>query len=241
MRAQSSCPLVRSCIFGDEPDGAQDDLEIKREGPVAEVVEIKLDAAFHLFDGVCFATGTIDLGEAGNAGANFVADHVALDELAVLLVVRYGVRAGADDAHAALEHVDELGEFVQRGSAQDGANTGDAGIVAGGLTDDGAIVGGGHGAEFVDVDFLPIKPVTTLAEDDGARRGDAHGNGARKENGGDQQDDKAGEGEVFDALDDAVGAGKGAFADGYDGDAFEHVHPALDDIGDEDVWHEEDG
>jgi hypothetical protein len=56
-----------------------------------------------------------------------VAQHGALDELAVLLVVGDGVGTRTDDAYAALQDVDELGQFVERGTADEGAEAGDAG------------------------------------------------------------------------------------------------------------------
>ena len=54
----------------------------------------------------------VDLGPAGDAGFDLVAQHVAFDEFAVLLVVGNGVRARANDAHAALQYIDKLRQFV---------------------------------------------------------------------------------------------------------------------------------
>src|SRR5574343_1678657 len=96
--------------------GAGDDQQIQAQRPVAKVLEVVLDAAGHLVDGVGFATQAVDLGPAGDPGAHLVAGHVGLDDLAVLLVVGHRVRARADDAHAGLQHVDELRELVQRGA-----------------------------------------------------------------------------------------------------------------------------
>jgi hypothetical protein len=41
----------------------------------------------HLFDRFGLVAQPVDLGEAGDAGAHLVVDHVAADQLAVLLVV----------------------------------------------------------------------------------------------------------------------------------------------------------
>ena len=77
--------------------------------------------ALHLLDRLGLAAQAVDLRQAGDAGAHLVADHVAVDQLAVHLVVRDGVRARADDAHAPLQHVDELRQLVERGAAQERA------------------------------------------------------------------------------------------------------------------------
>ena len=84
----------------------------------------------HLVEGVGFAAQAVDLRPAGDARLDLVAQHVALDQLAVLLVVGDGVRARPDDAHAALQHVDELRQFVQRGAAQEAPERRDARVVA---------------------------------------------------------------------------------------------------------------
>ncbi len=54
-------------------------------------------------------------------GLHLVPDHVAVDQLAVQLVVRHRVRPRPDHAHAPLQHVDELRQLVERGAAQERA------------------------------------------------------------------------------------------------------------------------
>ena len=56
----------------------------------------------HFVEGFGFTTQAVDLGPAGDAGLDLVAQHGAFDEFAVLLVVGNGVRARANHAHAAL-------------------------------------------------------------------------------------------------------------------------------------------
>jgi hypothetical protein len=63
----------------------------------------------------------VHLGPAGDARLDLVPDHVGLDDLPVLLVVRDRVRARPDDAHAALQDVEELRQLVERVAAQEGA------------------------------------------------------------------------------------------------------------------------
>src|SRR5258706_150375 len=129
------------CIAPAEDDEYRppDDFQVEREGPVAQVVEVVLDAPLHLVHAVGLAAETVHLRPPGDAGTDLVADHVALDELAVELVVRDGVRAWADHAHAALQHVDELRQVVERGAAQGCPEGGYARVVAPRLLDDLAL------------------------------------------------------------------------------------------------------
>jgi hypothetical protein len=102
------------------------DPQVQPQRPVAQIIQVVLDARFHLVQRGGFTTQAVDLGPAGNARLDLVAQHVALDHLAVLLVVRDRVRARADDAHPSLQHVDELRQLVQRGAAQEAADAGQA-------------------------------------------------------------------------------------------------------------------
>ena len=62
-----------------------------------------------------------------------IRSYYALDDLAVLLVMGYGMGARADDGHFTLKHVDELRQFIQRCAAQEGAYGSEAAIALGGL------------------------------------------------------------------------------------------------------------
>src|SRR5262245_38007810 len=90
------------------------DLEVERRSPLPEVIEVVLDACLHVFEPGCLAAAAVDLGEARDARQHLVADHVSLDEPAVLLVVRHRMRPGADEAHAAAKDVEELRQLVDR-------------------------------------------------------------------------------------------------------------------------------
>ena len=80
---------------------------------------------------------TVHLGPAGDAGLDLVADHVALDQRPVQLVVRDGVRPRPDDAHAALQHVDELRQLIQEVLRRKAPERRDAGVVLARLRDAG--------------------------------------------------------------------------------------------------------
>src|ERR1700677_4887853 len=91
----------RKCCFHQNP-------HIESERPVAQVVQVVLDAQTHLLNGIRFPTKSMNLGPTGYAWTNLVPDHVAADQLAVLLVVGNGVRTRAHETHSAFEHVEQL-------------------------------------------------------------------------------------------------------------------------------------
>src|SRR5690606_32715595 len=80
------------------------------------------------------------------------------------------MRPWTDQRHVALEHVDELGQFVDRGPAEEAADGSNAGIIANRLhhaRDVAAI--DIHGAEFKYADRLAVQSLTRLAEENGPR------------------------------------------------------------------------
>src|SRR6185295_3199975 len=150
--------------------GLEDDLQVERERPAAQVGEVALDAPLHLLDRVGLAAKAAHLREAGDAGPHLVADHVAADQLAIELVMGDGVRPRADHAHAPLQHVDELRQLVERAAAQEGAEARDAAVVARRLAHHVTVLGDGHGAELVDHDLAAVDAVAALPEQDRAGR-----------------------------------------------------------------------
>ncbi len=170
-----------------------------------------------------------------------MAHHVTLDQLAVDLVVSDRVRAGADDAHASLQGIDELRQFVERSPAQEGAEAGDAPVVAGRLCDVMAVLADGHRAELVDDDLLAVQSVAPLAEQHRPRRRQFHADGDGRQQGRDQNEDEQRQDDVAAALDQSVHADEGRFADGHHRHAADLVHASLDQVGDENVRHEIDG
>jgi hypothetical protein len=215
-----------------------DDHEVQGQAPVAHVVEVVLYTGGHLLHGFGLAPVAVDLGPAGDAGLDLVAQHVAGDELAVELVVGDGVGAGADDAHAALEDVDELRQFVQGGLAQEGADGGEAAVALPGLGDVVAVLAHGHGAELVDDDFLALQTVAALAEDDGAARGELDGQGDAQHDRGDEGEDEQRQDDVRHPLVEGVDAEEGGFHHGDDRHAAHQVDARLDEVVGEDVRHQ---
>ncbi len=97
---------------------------------MAEVLEIEPYPLAHLVQGLGCTAEAVDLRQPRDAGANLVANHVATDELAIQLVVGHGVRARTDQAHPALQDIDQLRQLIQRGPADEPAHARDAGIAA---------------------------------------------------------------------------------------------------------------
>ena len=215
-------------------------MQVEPQRPVAQVIEIVVDARLHLVEGAGLAAIAVDLGPAGDAGLDLVANHIAFYQVAVDFIVRHGMRAGADDAHASLQDIDELGQFIERILAQEGADAGDAGIALVRLADRLAIFAHPHRAEFIDQDFFAIEAVAALLENDGAGRIQLDGEGDEQQQRRDQHQDEQGEDDVACALDEAVGAREGRFAHGDDRRAAHAAAAALDKIGDEHVGHEVD-
>ena len=109
-----------SFAFDDHDDGFKENLEVERNGPVADVVNIE-GAAF--FEGDVAATG--NLSKAGEAGFN------GEDKRAVAIVAQFvgEQSAGADERDVAFKNVEKLRQFVERSFADKMADFGDAGVI----------------------------------------------------------------------------------------------------------------
>src|SRR5947207_13930742 len=105
-------------------------LQIELQRPISQVMEIMLDASLHLVERVGLPAQTVDLRQPGDARSDFMPNHVALDQPAVHLVVRHRVGTRADDAHAALQHVEKLRQLVERDLPPKRAEPGYAPVVA---------------------------------------------------------------------------------------------------------------
>src|SRR5882762_4929035 len=199
-----------------------------------------LDAQLHLVERSGLPAQTVDLRQPGDARPDFVPDHVALDQAAVHLVVRHGVGARADDAHAALEHVEKLGQLVERELPQKRAETGYAPVVARGLLDDISIFEHGHRAELVDDDLLAVESVAALLEQRRPGRAQLYADCNDEHEGQYQGEDRRCKDDVAHALDQTVDPVEGGFAGGEDRNAADRIHARLDQIEQEDVRHEVD-
>src|SRR4051794_37454175 len=128
-RTPSSCPpavlpasdaasRLRCCSEGavpreDDAEGTGEDHQVERRGPALDVVEVELHA---LRPARLLAPR--DLPEAGQARLGQMAALVEVIEEVGFLQQH---RARSDDRHTAGEHVEELGELVQRPAPQEPA------------------------------------------------------------------------------------------------------------------------
>ena len=102
--------------------------------------------------------------------------HIAGDLLLELLHEEGQLRPGADEAHVALEDVEELGQLIHRALADQGAEPGLAVVHVFAPAGVFAAVHP-HGAEFVHVKVLFVLAHTLLPENDGTGGGQLHADG----------------------------------------------------------------
>src|SRR5580704_11975940 len=87
-----------------------------------------LDSSADLLDRLCFASPSIYLRPAGDAGFNAVADRIVADRSRICNpggARRQRMRPRTDQRHLALQHVNELRQLVQARHAEKAANSGD--------------------------------------------------------------------------------------------------------------------
>src|SRR5688572_594794 len=163
-------PSIRLAVSPYLEGRAKENLDIQRRLPLTQVIEVVFDPRFHFLKPGRLATTTVNLGKSGDTRQHLVPDHVALDQLAVLLIVGDRVRSRSHQAHAPRQHVEKLGQLVEREAPQELADAREALVVTGRLPDVCAVLGDRHGAEFINVDNLAIEAVAALAEDYRTRR-----------------------------------------------------------------------
>ena len=120
-----------------------------------------------------FATPTIHLRPAGDAGADPVTHRILSHDVTEQPVGRLGVGGvwpWPDQGHRAVQHVQELRQLVDRELADDPADAGDTRIVLGGLPI-GQEIGHlrVHGAELITKEQTVVETHAWLPEQDGAR------------------------------------------------------------------------
>ena len=187
--------------------GFNQNLDVELEAPVALVAEVGVDAGGHGGDVGGFAAPAFHLGQAGDAGLEGVALHVAGHVLAVVLVVLDGMGAGTHQAHVNLEHVKQLGQLIKAPAPQHRTHGGHTRIVAGGLLQAGLITGfeHEHAAELVDRKALAIEAVALLAKQHRAGAGKLHRQGDQQQQRSNQQNTGARNEQLKAAFELAVG------------------------------------
>ena len=102
-------------LRSDRVDRHHEDLQVERRRPVLDVVVVPLDAVGERG----LAAQAADLRPAGDAGLDAMAVGVARQVAPEQRRELGALRARADQAHLAAEHVDELRQLVQRRAAQE--------------------------------------------------------------------------------------------------------------------------
>ena len=208
--------LVRRFVHETFEDGQKNNLDIEPEAPLADVLQIELDAFFHFFQRVGFAAPAVDLRPAGDARLHLMAQHVAFNQRAVLLVMRHRVRTRANNRHPAGKDVDKLRQLVQRGAAQEVPHAGDARIVLRGLGHHLVVLHHLHGAEFPHHNRLTVHAVAGLTEDNRSWRAQLHREGNAAQHRGDEQQNQRREHDIFQTLQHAVNTGQRRVVQRYD-------------------------
>ena len=150
------------------------------------------------------AIALFDQAPAGHAWFDGVTDAVEGDVCGQFIDEFGALGAGADGAHFAFEDVQELGEFVYVGFAQEFADAGDAVIVF--LGPDGAVPFGfgDHGAEFVHPERAPAFANSLLGVEDGAGGIEVNSKSQEGGQGGQAEHPEGGRQDIEDAVDQAA-------------------------------------
>ena len=115
--------LLRASPAQNSRDGQEQDFDIEPEGPVVNVLQVEADPFFEVDNFIAAA----DLPEAGEAG--FDAQAAAMGKVAEPFDFIHREGTLTDEAHIAVQDIQELGEFIEAVFAEEPANGGDAGVV----------------------------------------------------------------------------------------------------------------
>jgi len=200
--------LICTAARKHDPHSAHDDEEVSENIPRVHILAIQCHALV-----VVQIVAAADLPQAGQAGGHAQVVFAGGAVVLVEFVAHDG--AGADDAHLALHHVPELGQFVEAGLADEATDAGDAGVVLEleVAVPFGAGVGvffeqflehllgvGHHGAELVALELAAVAAQALVAVDDLLAGGQAHQHGHRQHDHAEQDQYHGDAGEVEGAL-----------------------------------------
>ena len=140
--------LHRTLACQNNPDRPQKDHEIKDYAAVLDIVEIVHQLLARIFDGI--AVGVIDLRPAGDSGRYHMPFGIIGNLLGVHLHQAERLRPRTDQAHFALEDIQQLGHFIQPRLAYEPAHPGKAVVIIRGPVDIIAISAIDHGPQLPD-------------------------------------------------------------------------------------------
>ncbi len=189
----------------DGADGADGDEGVHDEGQALHVVEVVGELYRRLVGAGGVALG--DLGPAGDAGPDDVAQAEVGDRFLELLDELDLLRPRADEAHVPFEDVDELGQLVDAELADECADAGHPGVPLGG--EGGAVLLRvvPHAPDLVDREGLSAHPDALLGEDGRPRALQLHGDHREEEKRHPERHGEQHHEDVHDALEDHVEGG----------------------------------
>ena len=143
--------------------GLYDDADVEGERPVFEIPDVADNALLHLPHFLGFATVAVYLSPTSDARFHPETHRIAVDALAVIIVVQPHVRTGSYEAHIAKEHINQLRQLIDIVLAHPIAKRIFARVVLGSLfcVCLGVYV---HTAEFVTKELLAVPAATLLTE-----------------------------------------------------------------------------
>ena len=183
--------------FEEDAKGGEAELEVGQHVHVVDVQEVELQ----LFIGLCIVF-SVDLRIAGEAGFDLEAQLEVREFFIILLGDLRALGPRADDAHVALEDVDELGQLIQTAFSDNAADGRDARVIlAGGEACDAVLLGvDTHGTELDDLEYLSVYRESLLLIEHGAAVIDLDGDGGDQHQGGQQNQRGTGGHDVEDPL-----------------------------------------
>ena len=209
--ASAARSTTRRLALSSEPedlgDRQREDPQVQPQRPVLDVVVVPLDAVGDRG----LAAQAVDLGPAGDPGLDAVAVLVAGDVARELAHVLGALGPRADEAHVAAQHVEQLGQLVERESRAGSARRRGA-VDPPPSTPPGADAAArrhrcgsraqpasasparrisAHRPELEHVELAAVAADPALAEEDRARRGDADGERDAPASPGEQQTARA--------------------------------------------------
>src|SRR5262249_23165467 len=96
-----------------------------------------------------------------------MAAGIAVEQVAVVLVVSERMRPGSHERHITQQYVHELRQLIEASPSEELAHARHARIILARLVNAISVLDHCHGAKFVDVDNTVVKAVTVLAEKNG--------------------------------------------------------------------------
>src|SRR5437868_10359206 len=168
LRSRKSIRSVRITVEQNGARSGEQDPNVEPEGPMVDIIFVELDTALRALDRTDFAAQTFHLGIAGDPGLHSMAAGIAAHRFVVETVADHHLRPvgpGANERHAALEHVEQLRQLIDAEAAQEATDRSYARVVAGCSllrTDIGHV--GVHCPEFEDVDRFIVEADARLDE-----------------------------------------------------------------------------